>query len=281
MAMMTKTSFRMNTAERATLDRDGYVLREGVFSRDECAAIARDCESMVDQLTAQKRSQKIVVGSYMFERQDEFATTVKWEPDAPDLVMGVEPFAHFCAPLRDWGLDARLVDPCKAISEADELVLFTEKLNLKRSRNGGPIVLHQDFPYWEPFAPQADRVSTAMVFLDDATVQNGCLEVAPGTHRVGKHPQRKDDDGFGSLEMDQAAFDMSRLVPLEVKTGAVAFFGPFLVHRSLPNRSGDDRRALLYSYQPSGNLHAREMMNWRRRQAEEAAAANKDSKAQT
>ena len=45
---------------------------------------------------------------------------------------------------------------------------------------------------------------------------------------------------------------MSRLQPLEVKAGAVVFFGAFLVHRSLPNRSDVDRRALLYSYQPAG-----------------------------
>ena len=40
-----------------------------------------------------------------------------------------------------------------------------------------------------------------MVFLDDATRQNGCLEAAPGSHKAGKHKQR-DVEGFGSLEMD-------------------------------------------------------------------------------
>ena len=98
-------------------------------------------------------------------------------------------------------------------------MLFTEKLNVKRARHGGPIVLHQDFPYWEPLTPVASRIATAMVFLDDATIDNGCLEVAPGTHKVGKWPQRTDADGFGSLEMDPAAFDLGRLQPLEVPAG--------------------------------------------------------------
>ncbi len=276
MAVMDKTSFRMDAAELQALDRDGYILREGVFSPSECAAIAAECEAMTNSLIGQKGVEKVVVGSYMFQRDDEFETTVKWEPDAPDLVMGIEPFAHFWQPLKEWALDDRLTQPCQAISGADELVLFTEKLNLKRAHKGGPIVLHQDFPYWEPFAPQASRISTAMVFLDDAIIENGCLEVAPGSHKVGKHPQRKDADSFGSLEMDQTIFDMNRLIPLEVKAGAVAFFGAFLVHRSLPNHSKDDRRALLYSYQPAGNPHAREMMNWRRRAAE-ANAGKKDA----
>ena len=103
--------------------------------------------------------------------------------------------------------------------------------------------------------PIAHRIATAMEVLDDATLENGCrLEVrAPGSHTAGKWPQRADVEGFGTLEMDPAAFDTERLIPLEVQAGAVAFFGAFLVHRSPPNRSAADRRALLYSYQPAGH----------------------------
>lgn len=252
-------SFAMDANERALLARDGYVVREGVFSKAELAAIATDCEAMVTELEAAKRSTKHRVGSYMFEALDEIDTIVKWEPDFPDVVQGVEPFAHINEPLKTWGLDPRLVDPAKAIVGEEDLVLFTEKLNVKRARHGGVIILHQDFPYWENMTPVAHQVATAMIFLDDADTKNGCLEVAPGSHTIGKHPQRPSADGFGALEMDTDVFDMNRLIPLEVKAGAVAFFGAFLVHRSLPNRSDRDRRALLYSYQPAGQPHAVEL----------------------
>ena len=255
----TKTDFTMDARERESLARDGYVIRESVFSRAECAQIAEDCEAMVSDLEAAKRNEKLRVGSYMFETNFDLATVVKWEPFAPEVVQGVEPFAHFCEPLRDWGLDDRLVDPCKSIVGQDDLVLFTEKLNVKRAQHGGAIVLHQDFPYWENMTPIAHRVATAMIFIDDATIENGCLEVAAGTHKVGKHRQKKNTDGFGSLEMDDETFDLGRLKPLEVPAGTVAFFGAFLVHRSLPNRSAGDRRALLYSYQPKGHPHALEL----------------------
>jgi ectoine hydroxylase len=59
--------------------------------------------------------------------------------------------------------------------------------------------------------------------------------------------------------MDTSAFDMTRLIPLEVPAGSVAYFGSLLVHRSAPNRSDKDRRALLYSYQPAGEPHLREL----------------------
>ena len=204
-------AFRLDASEREQLYRQGYVVREGVFDAAECAVIAQDCEDLITQLQNAKRADKQVVGSYMFELQREAGVVVKWEPSAPDIVMGIEPFAHICKPLENWGLDARLVDPCKDIVGEDEVILFTEKLNLKRAREGGPIVLHQDYPYWENMTPIAHQVATAMVFLDDADLENGCLQVAAGTHRQGKWPQRKNADGFGSLEMDQSTFDMTRL----------------------------------------------------------------------
>jgi ectoine hydroxylase-related dioxygenase (phytanoyl-CoA dioxygenase family) len=254
-----KTSFAFDAAERRQLDEDGYVVRERVFDAPEVAAIAAECEALVARLEAAARRTKHVVGSYMFEIQREAATVVKWEPFAPEVLQGLEPFAHLSEPLKACGLDPRLLDPCRTIVGQDDIALFTEKLNVKRARHGGSIILHQDFPYWEHVSPIAARVATAMIFLDDATIENGCLEVAAGTHKIGKWPQRADADGFGSLEMNPAAFDHDRLKPLEVPAGTVAYFGAFLVHRSLPNTSGGDRRALLYSYQPAGHPHMLEL----------------------
>jgi ectoine hydroxylase len=193
-----------------------------------------------------------------FERQDQLNMIVKWEPFAPDVLQGLEPFAHLSEDLMAWTRDPRFLDPCKAICGQDELCLFTEKYNTKPKHDGGKYILHQDFPYWEPNNPVAAQVATAMLFLDDADRQNGTLEVAPASHTVGKH-KRREDDIFHSLEMDESAFDMGRLIPVEVRAGSVVYFGAFLVHRSLPNTSDRDRRALLYSYQPAGNLHSKDL----------------------
>jgi ectoine hydroxylase len=274
----TKTHFKLDDRELVQLDRDGFVVRDQVFTEAECRAMAKDGETLVTRLENARRDEKISLGSYMFERLADEGTTLKWEPNAPDVVQGIEPFAHICEPLRNWGLDRRLVDPCQAIVGEENLVLFTEKLNVKRARFGGDIILHQDFPYWENMTPIAHRIATAMIFLDDADRENGCLEVAAATHTSGKFKQR-DVPGFGGLEIDIDAFDLGRLRPLEVKAGSVAYFGAFLVHRSLPNHSDRDRRALLYSYQPAGEPHAVELHKALRRRAAEAAAAEAGSPA--
>ena len=65
-------------------------------------------------------------------------------------------------------------------------------------------------------------------------------------------------EGFGGHEMVADKHDLDRMIPLEVPAGSVVWFGSLLVHRSAPNRTKQDRRALLYSYQPTGRRHLRE-----------------------
>jgi hypothetical protein len=251
-------TFRLDQQERAELDERGFIVRRDVFDATEVRAIGDACEALVQRLLAEERRTKHRLGSYMFEVQRRLQTIVKWEPDNPDLVQALELFSHLSDELHRWGLDPRLLDPCKDVVGDTDVALFTEKLTLKRAHKGGHIILHQDFPYWSDLTKIASRVATAMIFLDDATVENGCLEAVPGSHREGVQALRS-IEGFGGLEMDPLKYDRSRLIPLEVPAGSVVFFGAFLVHRSLPNRSGADRRALLYSYQPSGHPHLREL----------------------
>lgn len=249
----------LDASERERLERDGFVVREGVFGVAEIGRITADCEALVERVLDVAKGAKFRVGSYMFEQQDDLAMYVKWEPDAPDLLQALEPFAHLSDSLAELARDPRIVEPSRAICGQDDIVLYTEKLNLKRARQGGQYILHQDYPYWQSENPVAARIATAMLFLDDATIENGCLEVAPGSHREGVHRMRS-VKGFGGLEMDTDVFDMTRLVPVEAKAGSVLFFGAFLAHRSLPNRSSADRRAILYSYQPAGHPHVVDLM---------------------
>ena len=87
------------------------------------------------------------VGSYVFDPDFVRGVMIKWEGDT-DAVHGIEPFAHLSPELSRWAHDERLVQPMRTIVDDPEPSLFTEKLNLKRPRLGGPNPLHQDYPYW-------------------------------------------------------------------------------------------------------------------------------------
>ena len=251
-----EASLRLSGREKEQLETLGYVVRERVFGPAELERLAADCEAMCQRvIDASAGRRKVAVGSYMFQLEKGLVTMAKWEPAFPDVLQGVEPFAHFDPALRAWAMDPRFVEPMKDVVGAEAIELFTEKLNVKRGKTGGPIILHQDHPYWVENSDGPADIATAIVFLDDASRANGCLEVLPGSHTRGEWP-RQQVDGFGAMEMDLTGFDESQLVAVEVPAGSLVLFGSLLVHRSLPNLSEHDRRALLYSYQPAGRRHS-------------------------
>jgi len=237
--------------EMARYDAQGYILREAVFDRAELDTVTAECEALVDRLTAGRSGRRRSFGSYTFDLDREHGTIIKWEGES-EVVHGLEPFAHLSDALRNLAADTRFTAPMRSILGCDAPALFTEKLNLKRPRQGGANPLHQDYPYWVDVAENAAEVATAMLFLDEATERNGCLHVVAGSHLRGEWRRDGEADPFASNELDEAQLGDLATTPLEVAAGSVVFFGPLLVHRSAPNRSAHERRALLYSYQPPG-----------------------------
>jgi phytanoyl-CoA hydroxylase len=114
---------------------------------------------------------------------------------------------------------------------------------------------HQD----EAHIPTRDRsLTAAWIALDEATVENGCLWVIPGSHRHGVlYPVRDQNDprfdctqeahGFGYREQDAT--------PVELPAGAALVFNGYLLHRSLPNTGRHGmRRALVNHYMSAESL---------------------------
>ncbi len=237
--------------ERDRYERLGYVIRTGVFDPDEVAAMVEASEALVAELVRDRVANRIRAGSYVFDPDLMKGTLIKWEGDS-DVVHGIEPFAHLSPELDRWAHDPRLVNPMRAMVDHPEPMLFTEKLNLKRPRHGGPNPLHQDYPYWRDSADDPLRVATTIIYLDDSSVENGCTWVVPGSHRQGMWQTRSDMDVFGANEVDPTAYPDVEPVPVEVTAGSTVSFGSMMVHQSTPNTSELDRRALLFSYQPAG-----------------------------
>jgi ectoine hydroxylase-related dioxygenase (phytanoyl-CoA dioxygenase family) len=251
----TTTSLRLTDDEKRSWNENGYVVRTGVFGDDDIKTLADASEQICGDLVAQRAGtgKRRASGSYVFQPDATNHLIIKWERDA-DTLLGLEPFAHLHEVFQTFAADPRFTEPMKDLVGTEDVVLWTEKLNLKRAEVGQAIPPHQDFPYWKDAAGDVDHIVTAMLNLDDATIASGCLEVVPGSHTDGLLAMRTDDPG-AALEMDPESYDDAHTVPVEVPKGSVLFFGPLLAHRSAPNRSKNDRRTVLYSYQPAGNAH--------------------------
>ena len=93
--------------------------------------------------------------------------------------------------------------------------------------------------------------------MDDATVENGCLWVIPGSHKRGiLWPQKPTEDPeFDCAAESQFDHEDKQGVPVEVKRGSVVFFNGYLLHRSLTNRAKSGfRRVLVNHYMSAESL---------------------------
>ncbi len=109
---------------------------------------------------------------------------------------------------------------------------------------------HQD----EDYIPTRDRSLTGgWIALDDATIENGCLWIIPGSHRRGilwpQYPHVSKDYDCALMSYDFPYEEERDAVPVEVPAGAIVFFNGYLLHKSLPNRAkGGFRRVLVNHY---------------------------------
>lgn len=114
---------------------------------------------------------------------------------------------------------------------------------------------HQD----EVYIPTRDRSLTGgWIAMDDATVENGCLWVIPGSHKEGRmYFQEWHADPRFDCSHEARGFRWSNddAVPVEVKAGSIVFFNGYLLHRSLPNyASVGFRRSLVNHYMSAESL---------------------------
>ncbi|MEO8207047.1 MAG: phytanoyl-CoA dioxygenase family protein, partial [Chthoniobacterales bacterium] len=122
---------------------------------------------------------------------------------------------------------------------------------IKPPHVGSEKPIHQDAAYFElePF----DQVLGTWWALDPATVENGCMFVWPGTHRlpVVDHQEK---EGTPHKVIDPKFVDPSQQVALPMNPGDVLFFSSRIFHFTPPNKSDNRRRSLQVHY---GSAHCR------------------------
>lgn len=117
---------------------------------------------------------------------------------------------------------------------------------------------HQD----EYFIPTRDRsLVGTWIAIDDATVDNGCLWIIPGSHRPGFIRPRvaNHSDEYADVDgIDVSEFDQEAIVPVEVARGSVVFFNGYTLHSSQRNKTLDNFRTALVNHYMS----AESMLPW-------------------
>jgi ectoine hydroxylase len=258
---MPTQPLRLTPDERRAYREDGFFIRLRAFGADEleelCSAAESAAAGAAGVVDTSGRPYSVDGNRYV----DTQGTTVQFEHrQGSQTLRVIEPVHLWHERLDRLVDDPRLVEPMKDLVGCERVALFTDKLNLKRPREGSRFRWHQDSPYWVFACPHLDQLPNVMLALDDASEENGCLRVVRGSHRKGLLPGLEGEGTLGPLFTDPSAFDLSAQVPAVMPAGSLLFFSPHTVHGSQPNDSDRPRRAIVLTYQPAGHpmfkLHA-------------------------
>jgi len=129
-----------------------------------------------------------------------------------------------------------------------------DQLFYKPAKHGGVVAWHQDYSYWTRTI--AMQHLTCWTGLDDATVENGCLQYIPKSHKWGllQAPELAGDmEGLLNYLTEEQKKEFNP-VPIELKKGYGSFHHPLLVHGSHENKSRMPRRAFVLNVFADGTV---------------------------
>ena len=119
------------------------------------------------------------------------------------------------------------------------------KINAKQPGSSTEVKYHQDFM----FQPHTNEdLITVLFFLDDVTLENGPLNVVPGTHRSQLFDHWHDGVYTGAVSAAVEREHVSRAVPVYGSAGSACLMHTRLLHGSAPNRSDRPRTLFISEY---------------------------------
>ncbi len=213
------TTPTLNTDDIRAFKRDGFLVKRGGFALEDMARITQWTEEILAIPEVSGRH-------WVYHEQSR--------KDGTDLVNRIEnitPFHEGFAALTE-----ALKEPVAQLLD-EPAVLFKEKINFKMPGGGG-FAPHQDSQAgWDVYA---DFFISALVSIDRATLDNGCLQLAAGHHKTGlvKSWEPLDEDDMKGMSF----------VPVPTEPGDIVFFDCYAPHASEANMSDAIRRIYYATY---------------------------------
>jgi ectoine hydroxylase-related dioxygenase (phytanoyl-CoA dioxygenase family) len=224
----------LSSRHLAAYRRVGWVLARGFCTPSEVAALAR----WTDALAALPEE----AARHMVYRETSLVDAGR------QVIQRIENFCPFHGEFDAFVRAGKLRAAIDQLLDAPAC-LFKEKINFKMPGGAG-FEPHQDQQAgWSRYA---GLFVTALVTIDPATIENGCLEMADGARFAGL---------IGKEWRPLTAAEMSSfaLVPVPTAPGDVLFFDSYAPHASKPNLTDRQRRILYLTFNAAadGDHHDR------------------------
>jgi ectoine hydroxylase-related dioxygenase (phytanoyl-CoA dioxygenase family) len=219
----------------AFFEENGYLILPRLFSDEELEALRRRAEWIASGEAPH------IPAEY---RQVE-PRIAQGEQSADSYVLSLRKLSHMAwydEVMLAHARDPRVTDKVVSLLGPD-IKLYQDQLFMKPPRVGSRQRYHQDQPLGFHIDPPEPMV-TCWLALDDATLENGCLRVLPGTHRRGV----LSEDALAEIERRAVAGDLPEEVPLAMRAGQCSLHHGHLLHSSFPNLSDQRRRGYATHY---------------------------------
>ena len=130
----------------------------------------------------------------------------------------------------------------------NDLMVWTTHIYPKEPGDGRFISWHQDSAHW---GLDSNQVLSVWVALTDATRENGCMRMLPGSHHNGQVEHQDTRDSNNILTRGQTisnGIEEDRSVWIELKAGEVSVHHVDMFHASTPNQSNQRRVGIAIRY---------------------------------
>ena len=138
-----------------------------------------------------------------------------------------------------------------------DIICWGAHVFCKPAGTGLAVPWHQDGQYW-PIRPLAS--CTVWIALDDSTIENGCLRIVRGSHRMRTiYHHRLDERPDHALDqrIDESEFDTSAIVDVQLRAGEMSMHDVYAIHGSHLNTSSKRRAGFAIRYMPATSLYDR------------------------
>lgn len=219
---------QMRTNDRSSLDLDGYVVRENVFSAKELAVFSLELDMAIQRSHFENEAYLEEDGASVFLVGDLSRCSSYWA----DL-------KNF-KPVTDWAFD---------FLEDETFELEFIQALIKHPKANRKVNWHRDFP--NKAIPRADSRSVRILLcLDSQTEENGGIRIIKNSHLVSDQEARQHRP---SKEKNWSKEDEFTLA---CPAGSLIALHSKIVHGGRENLSVNPRRVITFSWSHSANAIA-------------------------
>ena len=210
-----------------------------------------------------------------YRLSDEVLADIRSDHDR--LILRNPQFRNYCPSLLahdlcflNYARIPKILDMVEQILGSD-FALWNSSFFAKPACDGQATPWHQDGEYW-PLRPLA--TCTVWMAIDNATIDNGCLRLIPGSHKqqmLREHQINPSPDLTLNQELIATEFSKDEAVDLTLEAGQISLHDIYMVHGSEENKSPNPRRGMTLRYMPTTSVFDRDLAA---RQAKEKKLLN-------